>query len=97
MEKKNYSVNCKIEYAIYLTESTLCNLLKHIVGKNEILFNITLQNHLKDEKDPKAILADKPFQKFCHRFNDHARFTIINILKNRDIYKEVLSYLVGFE
>ena len=56
--KKNYILNCKTEYAIY--RITLCNL--QYVHKNEILFNITLNSHLKEEKQPKAtILADKPF------------------------------------
>ena len=63
-----YIVNCKTEYAIYLI--TLCNL--QYVHKNEILFKIALNNHLKEEKHPEAILADKPFQNCCRRFNNHA-------------------------
>ena len=61
-------------------EKTLCSL--QYVGKNEILLNLVLNNHLKDEKGPKAILVDKPFQKCCHRLNERAKFTIINILTN---------------
>ena len=33
------------------------------VGKNKTPFNIRLNNHRKDIKDPKAIVADKQFQK----------------------------------
>ena len=33
---------------------------------------IRLNNHMKDVKDPKAILADNLFQKIGHRFNKHA-------------------------
>ena len=33
------------------------------VGKNEEPFNIRSNNHRKDVKDPKAILADKHLQK----------------------------------
>ena len=37
--------------------------------------NIRLNNHRKDVKDSKAILADKLFQKNGHRFNEQVRFT----------------------
>ena len=65
-----HSTNCKTEYAIYLVECIICNL--QYEGKNETPFNIRLNNHRKDVKDPKAILADKLFQKTGHRFNEHA-------------------------
>ena len=56
--EKNYLLNCKTEYAIYLI--TLYNL--EYVHKNQILFNITLNIHMKEEKQPNAtILADKLF------------------------------------
>ena len=47
-----HSTNCKIEYAIYLMECTICNL--HYVGKNETPFNIRSNNHRKDVKDTKV-------------------------------------------
>ena len=50
----------------------LISLLYGIHKKNEILFNIILNNHMKEEKHPKTILADKPFQNCRHRFNKHA-------------------------
>ena len=50
-----------------------------------------MNNHRKDVKDPKAILADKHFQKNGHRFNEHARFTITDKLTNSNLEKEVLS------
>ena len=56
-----HNTNCKIEYVIYLMEHTICNL--QYVDKNETPFSIRLNNHRKDVKDPKAILADKHFQK----------------------------------
>ena len=77
-----YNVHCKGECAIYLIECTLCNL--QYVGKHEILFNIRLKNnHRKDVNDPKAILADKHFQKSGPRSNEHARFTIIDRLTKK--------------
>ena len=39
---------------------------------------------------PKAILADQHFQKNVHRFNKHARFTIIYRLTNTNLDKEIL-------
>ena len=66
-------------------ECTICNL--QYVGKNETLFNIRLNNHRKDVKDAKVILADKHFQKNGHKFNEHARFTIIDRLTNKTLEK----------
>ena len=43
----------------------------------------------RDNK-PKAILADQHFQKNVHRFNKHARFTIIYRLTNTNLDKEIL-------
>ena len=69
-------------------ECAICNL--QYVGKNETPLNIRLNNHRKDVKDPKAILADKHFQKNGHRFNEHARFTIIDRLTKTNLDKEIL-------
>ena len=60
------------------------------VCKNETPLNIRLNNHRKDVKDPKAILADKHFQKNSHRFNEHARFTITDRLTNTNLDKKIL-------
>ena len=67
----------------------ICNL--EYVDKNETPFYIRLNNHRKDVKDRKAILADKHFQNNGHRFNEHARFTITDKLTNTNLEKEVLS------
>ena len=83
-----HNANCKTEYAIYLMECITCNL--HCVGKNEAPFNIRLKSHRKDVKDPTAILADEQFQKNGQRFNQHARFTIIDRLTNTNLDKGML-------
>ena len=67
-------------------EYTICKL--HHVSKNEATFDIRLNNHRKDVKDPKAILADKDFQKNRHRFNELAKFTIIGRLTNTNLEKK---------
>ena len=69
-------------------ECIICNLQN--VCKNETPLNIRLNNHRKDIKDPKAISADKHFQKHSHRFNKHARFTITDRLTNRNLDKKIL-------
>ena len=66
----------------------LSNLSK--LGKNETPLNIRLDNHSKDVKVPKAKLAHKHFQKNDHRFNEHARFTIIDRLTNINLDKKIL-------
>ena len=52
--------------------------------------NIRSNNHRKDVKDSKVILADKLFQKNGHRFNEQRRFTIIDRLTNTNVDKEIL-------
>ena len=42
-------------------DCTLCN--KKYVGKAETAFNIRLNNHKKDNKDPNAILACRHFRR----------------------------------
>ena len=82
-----HNANCRTEYVIYLIECAICNL--QYVGKNETPFNIRLNHHRIDVKDPKATLANKDFQKIDHRFNVHARFTIINRSTNTNLDKEI--------
>ena len=53
--------NFKTEYAVHLMECAKCNL--QYVNKNKTPLNIRLNNHRKDLKYLKAILADKHFQK----------------------------------
>ena len=52
-----YKLPDKTENAIYMMECIICNL--QYVGKNETPFNIRLNNHRKDVKDPKGNLGDK--------------------------------------
>ena len=55
------NTNRQTEYTIYLMECTICNL--QYVGKNGTSFYIRFNNHRKDIKDPKAILAGNTFKK----------------------------------
>ena len=50
---------CKSNFIIYILECELCK--SQYVGKAETTFNIWLNNHRKDVKDPKAIPEDKHF------------------------------------
>ena len=45
----------------------------------------------KDVKDPKAILADKLFQKSDHKFNEQATFAITDRLTNTNLDEEILK------
>ena len=78
--KIHHKVNCKSEYIIYLMECMLCN--KQYVGKAETAFNIRLDNHRKDTKDPNAILACRHFQQQGHNFNCRAKFIVRQTSKN---------------
>ena len=59
-------------------ECTLCNT--QYVEKAETWFNINLNNHRNDTKNPKALLACRHFQEQGHNFNSHAKFIIIDKL-----------------
>ena len=63
-----HNTNCNTKYAIYVIDCTTCNLQN--VSKNETPFNIKLNNHWNDVKDPKAILADKHLKKNGHDLTD---------------------------
>ena len=85
---------CKSNFIIYLLECELCKI--QYVGKAETVFNIRLNNHRKDVKDPKAIPVDKYFNQTGHKFNPHAKFIITEQLQDiektsSDILKERLK------
>ena len=71
-------------------ECTLCK--KQYVGKAETAFNILLNNHRDDVKNPhpKTILACKHFREKNHNFNKHAKFIIKDKLTNTKKPKEIL-------
>ena len=71
---------CKSNFTISLLECELCKI--QYVGKAETAFNIRLNNHRKDVKDPKAITVDKHFSQTGHNFNLHAKFIIIEQLQD---------------
>ena len=63
------------------------------VGKATTAFNIRLNNHRKDVKDPKPIPVEKHFNQTGHNFNLHAKFIIIEQLE--DIEKTFNEILKG--
>ena len=83
-----HKVNRKIEDAIYLMECTLYN--KKYIGKVETEPNIRLNNHRKDTKDANSILACRHFQEDSYKFNNHAKFIIIDKLVNTSNSKDIL-------
>ena len=52
-----HKVNSKSSFIIYLLECYICNI--QYVGKSETSFNIRLNNHRKNVKNPSTILACK--------------------------------------
>ena len=53
------NTTCKSNFIMYLLECKLCKI--QYVGKAETAFNIQLNNHRKDVKDPKTIPVEKHF------------------------------------
>ena len=64
--------SCKSNFVIYLLERQLC------IGKSEIPFEIRLNNHKKDTKNPNNIEACKHFDNWSHVFHKHGKFILIN-------------------
>ena len=83
-----HEVNCFSAWVVYLMECTLSK--KQYVGKAEIYFNISLNNHINDVKKihPKTIFVCKHFQEKNHDFNKHAKFIIIDKVTNRKNLKK---------
>ena len=81
---------CKSNFIIYLLECELCKIQD--VRKPETAFNIQLNNHRKDVKDPRAIPVDKHFNQTGHSFNLHAKFIITEQTQDTEkTYKEILK------
>ena len=77
-----HNINCRSNFIIYLLHCTLCKT--QYVGKSETAFNVRLNNHRKDARNPRddTIPACKHFHGNNHDFNKHARFTIIEQIKD---------------
>ena len=75
-----HRVNCKSSFVIYLLECYICNI--QYVGKSETPFNIRLNNHRKDVKNPNAVPACKHFNRNDHDFNNLEKIIIIQQLRN---------------
>ena len=67
-------------------ECTLCN--KQYVGKAQTAFNIRLNNHREDTKNPNTIRACRHFQQQIH--SSHVKFIIIDKLVNTFSSKGIL-------
>ena len=77
-----HRVNCKTRKGIYLATCKLCQHLQY-VGKFETQWSDRLYNHRKDAKKTKSIPFDEHFQLPNHDFSTHAKFVIIETLKNK--------------
>ena len=71
-------------------EWKLCN--KQYMGKSETNFNLRLNNHQKDVHKQNLLQADQHFWLPGQNFNNHAKFTLIELLNGTNIDKELLKY-----
>ena len=86
-----FNLNCESEYNIYLIECILCKI--QYVGKAGTAFNLRLNNHRKDTKNPNSILACKHFQEQGHNSNKYAKFIIGKLVKlhgSKETLREML-------
>ena len=75
-----HRVNCKSSFGICLLECHICNI--QYAGKSKTPFNIRLNNHRKNVKNPNAIPACKRFNRNGHGFNNNGKIIIIEQLRN---------------
>jgi hypothetical protein len=77
-----HKVNCKSKWVVYLLECIICKL--QYVGKSEWPMNIRLNKHRNDVHRADGLDVCKHFQKPGHNFNTHAKFTVIEELKDKN-------------
>ena len=71
----------------------ICISIFQYVGKSESPFNLRLNNYRKGVKNPKAIPACNHFNVHGHNFMKHAKFTLIEQLKEiSNVSKDTQSY-----
>ena len=86
-----HNLTCKSENLIYPLHCSICQL--QYVGKSETPFNIRLNNYRKDHKSKASILAYKHFNEQNHNFQQHAEFTLIEIIKKQTSAEETRTLL----
>ena len=88
-----HKLKCHSKYIIYLGFCVLCK--KHqYVGKAESTFNIRLNNHRKDANKEKSIPFDEHFRCANHNFTKHARFILIEQIKDMTKSKEAIRKIL---
>ena len=76
---------------MYLLQCRICKL--EFVGKRETTFNIHLNNHAKDAKSEKSIVACKHFNEPNHNSQQHAEFTLIQQIRKQAKTEETRKLL----
>ena len=76
-----HNLNCRSQNTIYLGHCLLCPNTQY-VGKSEPPTNLRINTHRHDVHDPKGGAFDHHFALPGHSFNEHARFTLIEQVKN---------------
>ena len=77
----HHRVNCRSKFVIYLLECIMCKI--QYVGKSEQPMNIRINKHRDNVTRVDAIQVCQHFNQTSHNFQHHARFTIIETLKDQ--------------
>ena len=78
----HHRVNCRSRFIVYLLDCMRCKM--QYVGKSEWPLNIRINKHRNDTFREDAIMVCQHFNETTHTFKDHAKFTIIETIKNQD-------------
>ena len=71
-------------------ECCLCKNSQHI-GKSEYSMNVRTNTHRNDRSRAYGPPWDKYFQKPGHKFNEHAKFTIIKKINNAFLPRQIIK------
>ena len=88
-----HNVTCKSSCAIYLMECSLCKKSQY-VGKSEYSLNLRINTHRNVVWRTGGPPCDKHFQMPGHNFNSNVKFTIIEEVYNKSLWKMKIRNLL---
>lgn len=87
-----HKVNCKSKWVIYLMECIICRI--QYVGKSEWPMNIRINKHRYDVPRFDSLDVCQHFRSPGHDFDSHAKFTIIEELKQKNKPKHTMRKIL---
>jgi hypothetical protein len=87
-----HKVNCKSKWVVYLMECIICRT--QYVGKSEWPMNMRINKHRNDVPRSDSLDVCQHFRNPGHHFDTHAKFTIIEELKQKNRPKLIMRKIL---